>query len=90
MNEKFVASNGVEVHINGYSQLCIGRGVPTEQTQAAREFFQHERDTGLGRWRWPDDPRYQGCEPTNPDLWEPYEDGKADGYVERRRNERGV
>ncbi|KAJ8138345.1 hypothetical protein OY671_008442 [Metschnikowia pulcherrima] len=51
---------------------------------------QRAYNAGWNCGRWPDDPRYQGCEPTNPDLWEHYEDGKADGYVERRRNERGV
>lgn len=50
---------------------------------------QRAYNAGWNCGRWPDDPRYQGCEPTNPDLWEHYEDGKADGYVERRRNERG-
>ncbi|QIK61774.1 hypothetical protein G7068_00035 [Leucobacter viscericola] len=26
--------------------------------KALREFFQHERDTELGRWRWPEYPEY--------------------------------
>lgn len=26
--------------------------------QALREFFQHERDEELGRWRWPENPQY--------------------------------
>lgn len=26
--------------------------------QALREFFQHERDDALGRWRWPERPHY--------------------------------
>lgn len=28
------------------------------QVNALREFFQHERDTQLGRWRWPENPDY--------------------------------
>lgn len=28
------------------------------QVQALRELFQHERDTELGRWRWPENPDY--------------------------------
>lgn len=51
---------------------------------------QRAYNAGWNCGRWPDDPRYQGCEPTDLGLWEHYEDGKADGYVERRRNERGV
>ncbi|MEW2011515.1 hypothetical protein AB0300_18830 [Microbacterium sp. NPDC078814] len=29
-----------------------------EYKEALREFFQHERDKELGRWRWPDNPDY--------------------------------
>ncbi|MDH5133628.1 MULTISPECIES: hypothetical protein [unclassified Microbacterium] len=29
-----------------------------EYKEALREFFQHERDEELGRWRWPDNPDY--------------------------------
>lgn len=28
------------------------------QASALREFFQHERDEELGRWRWPENPQY--------------------------------
>ncbi|MFJ2506295.1 hypothetical protein [Microbacterium sp. NPDC087592] len=28
------------------------------QASALREFFQHERDEALGRWRWPENPDY--------------------------------
>ena len=30
----------------------------SEWTDALREFFQHERDKELGRWRWPEDPDF--------------------------------
>ena len=30
---------------------------------------QRAYNAGWNCGRWPDDPRYQGCEPTNPDLW---------------------
>ncbi len=30
----------------------------TEGIVALREFFQHERDEELGRWRWPENPQY--------------------------------
>lgn len=46
MSDKFVASNGIEVHINEYTQLCISSGRPAEHTQAARGFFQHEAECG--------------------------------------------
>lgn len=60
MSEKFVASNGVEI------SRC-GRGVydhkgrrnlsmSDSEVDALREFFLHERDTELGRWRDPDSP----------------------------------
>ncbi|UOQ60352.1 hypothetical protein MUN76_15180 [Leucobacter rhizosphaerae] len=62
MSEKFVASNGVEI------SRC-GRGVYDDkgrrnismsdsEVAALREFFLHERDTELGRWRWPENPDY--------------------------------
>lgn len=58
MSTTFTASNGVEVEIteNG----CLGTGGSIGQTfvgpkalKALREFFQHERDQELGRWRDP-------------------------------------
>lgn len=60
MNEKFTASNGVEVNSWG-----VGRGlrvgnvtevmhtIPDGWVTALREFFRHERDEDLGRWRYP-------------------------------------
>lgn len=63
MTEAFVASNGVHVHpnktVNGKTSVessnaghCLGE----EMVQALREFFLHERDKELGRWRDPEDP----------------------------------
>lgn len=57
---EFVASNGGAVELEdggwvkvdgpGFFEYIDRRGV-----EALREFFQHERDEELGRWRWPDD-----------------------------------
>ncbi|MBE7953592.1 hypothetical protein ILP86_04560 [Microbacterium sp. R1] len=60
----FDASNGIGILIDedgdldfrnriGWSGLCGGTVV-----HALREFFQHERDKELGRWRWPENPDY--------------------------------
>ena len=58
MSTKFTASNGVEIEIteiggifakSGYGHIQAGPG----GTKALREFFQHERDRELGRWRDP-------------------------------------
>ena len=59
MSEKFVASNGMVLapHVDGSVRWEAGFN-PKVVTAALREFFLHERDAGLGRWRWPDDPRY--------------------------------
>lgn len=72
MSEKFVASNGVGVDLNGKGQLNVrhfiadgaeyyegwrNSAIPKEVI-ALREFFLHERDTELGRWRWPEKPEY--------------------------------
>lgn len=62
---QYTARNGVEVitleNVLGF-QLPM-RGVSTfginhEKVEALREFFQHERDEELGRWRWPENPDY--------------------------------
>lgn len=62
MSEKFVASNGVEISRcgRGIYDDKGGRNISMSDSEVAalREFFRHERDTELGRWRWPDDPRY--------------------------------
>lgn len=36
----------------------VGFGKGSETHKALREFFQHERDQELGRWRWPEYPEY--------------------------------
>ena len=59
MSEKFVASNGVELDENGCWVANTGPASSEWADHNARkEFYQHLRDTELGRWRWPDDPRY--------------------------------
>lgn len=68
MTTTFTASNGVTVTIddNGYLLAAGGTG-PHDHcihatggadlgVQALREYFQHERDTDLGRWRDPENP----------------------------------
>lgn len=64
MNE-FTASNGVKVlTLEGGIGFQLPmrnvstNGINSEKVDALREFFQHERDEELGRWRYPDDPRY--------------------------------
>ena len=67
MTEAFKASNGVDVSIGEESDgtFLVGKGgvrrwtvatVNAEGIVALREFFQHERDQELGRWRWPENP----------------------------------
>ena len=42
-----------------FKMVCdyLDSGV-SEWTDALREFFLHERDNELGRWRWPENPNY--------------------------------
>lgn len=61
MTEKFVSSNGIPVIEKGWGlsftqgvDLGTLTGVSEDQANALREFFQHERDLELGRWRWPE------------------------------------
>lgn len=62
--DNFKASNGMKVPVDGHPfALVNANGVTTqtlsaEDAQALREFFQHERDEELGRWRWPEHPEY--------------------------------
>lgn len=67
MTETFRASYGarIEVHDNNSRidiKCTVSSGeqhfLSVKETQAAREFFQHERDEELGRWRWPENPEY--------------------------------
>lgn len=62
---EFTASNGlrierdddaVRIH-HGYGFLDH-HAISAAEAQALREFFQHERDAELGRWRWPENPDY--------------------------------
>lgn len=61
MSDTFVASNGIEV-VPDEQDLYIGDPALSPLTPAGvaalREFFQHERDEELGRWRWPENPEY--------------------------------
>jgi len=59
----FTASNGITVErwrVGADLTVRLGNGlIPTsESADALREFFQHERDTELGRWRFPENPDY--------------------------------
>ena len=63
--DKFEASNGVVVlELEGGvgfqlpMQGVSTNGINGDKVQALREFFQHERDVELGRWRWPENPDY--------------------------------
>lgn len=60
MSGKFVASNGVGVRVDSAGGLEFGAiGYATlAATAALREFFQHERDEELGRWRSKIDPNW--------------------------------
>ena len=70
MTEKFVASNGIPIIEKDWGlsftqgvDLGTLTGVSDDQANALREYFQHERDRELGRWRWPENPEwvmYQG------------------------------
>jgi hypothetical protein len=66
MNE-FMASTGMAVSVEDSGcdgatpKITINDSVywvPRPSLNALREFFQHERDTALGRWRWPENPDY--------------------------------
>lgn len=60
--DKFTASNGVHIRVEepvadrGEPLVVDGSRIPPIDTQALREFFVHERDVELGRWRWPENP----------------------------------
>lgn len=64
----FTASNGVSVRANECGDIYLrGAGAPADDWEfdcnvagalALREFFQHERDEALGRWRWPENPSF--------------------------------
>lgn len=93
MTETFTASNGVEITITnkGDEEYLLGKGedmpdgerrwtVATgggEGIQALREFFQHERDKELGRWR----------DPENPDMVVQTDKGGERAWVVNERNQ---
>jgi hypothetical protein len=57
--ETFTASNGMEFRPIGNGVVNWGSGENYARvSQGLREFFQHERDTELGRWRWTEDQNY--------------------------------
>jgi len=57
--EAFIASNGLAIIPNKDGSVWWEAGHAfTRVTQALREFFLHERDQELGRWRWPEDRNY--------------------------------
>lgn len=64
MSEIFTASNRVRVNVDGERVDVVAPvgADPFEPVEGAvtalREFFQHERDQELGRWRWPEYPEY--------------------------------
>ena len=57
---QFVASNGFHVHLpDGDDAFGVnGMFMNEKERQALREFFQHERDIELGRWRSKEHPSY--------------------------------
>ena len=80
------ASNGASVHLDSNGRMTFRRDSPlcvntleAFWVQAAREFFQAERDEALGRWRDPQNPDMV-CYPVECDpnaVWVVYEgDGR--------------
>lgn len=85
MNE-FTATNGLTVRhegpgvvildVDGRRNRISGYDFLNRADMAAlREFFQHERDAELGRWRWPENPDYV--------VYAPDEEGVAWSVNER-------
>lgn len=66
MTDTFTASNGgtIDIDAGALKVACSGNAHPSghhlspSETQTLREFFCAERDEELGRWRWPENPRY--------------------------------
>lgn len=69
MSDTFTASSGRQIECdtaigetrvveNGQNMLENFDFLNARDMNALREFFQHERDKELGRWRWPEDPNY--------------------------------
>ena len=63
MTDTFTASNGMTVDRDHNGDVLLDRATTQSlymkdgTALALREFFQHERDEELGRWRDPDNPR---------------------------------
>lgn len=67
---EFTASNGITVFVRDGGTVQFQHGTRAESCgilqvmphsewwQTLREFFQHERDETLGRWRWPEHPDF--------------------------------
>lgn len=58
---EFTASNGLKIKANEnehHPVIVASLGLLPTSVIALREFFQHERDEELGRWRWPENPHY--------------------------------
>lgn len=80
MSETFKASNGEELNVAPTGHLIIPpvtTGLGERTQQALREFFQHERDQELGRWRWPE----------NPDVVVQADKGGEHAWVMNERNQ---
>src|SRR5690625_2157557 len=72
MGKRFVASNGIRlegdstdikncirIYADTYGNTLTNYdALDADESQALREFFQHERDRELGRWRDPESPDY--------------------------------
>lgn len=68
MSDVFRASNGIDIAVVDtdpetdavllVDDGLLGTQLTAVQVEALREFLQRERDHLLGRWRWPDDPRF--------------------------------
>ena len=65
MSDTFVASNGMTVERDHNLDVLIDRNTASVSlfmadgtALALREFFRHEEDERLGRWRWPLKPNY--------------------------------
>ena len=71
--ETFEAKNGLQIETDLGPVVRIWEGYARDKennrlrgfsylndrdVEALREFFQHERDQELGRWRWPENPEY--------------------------------
>ena len=62
--DNFTASNGTEVNqgLNGslgvYLDSVTGFTLTGQSVQALREYFEHEEDKRLNRWRWPEKPEF--------------------------------